>query len=148
MASVRGSGLSPGRFGTPRAGGGVTVIGTDALIARFRGVASLCALETGHIAFATAMAIEARAKQLAPKESGNLASGIHARKLAPYTWSVEASTLQGNIEPENTREYAAYVEYGTRKMSARPFLRPAFAQSIGIANLQLQALARRLRSMF
>ena len=62
----------------------------------------------------TALRIEGRAKQLAPVDTGFLRNSImtNAEGLLTYTVNVGA-------------EYGIHVEYGTYKMSAQPYLRPA-----------------------
>ena len=50
-----------------------------------------------------------RAKQLAPVDTGFMRNNIHAEEDAVIS---EAP-------------YSAYVEYGTKKMAAQPFMRPA-----------------------
>src|SRR5688500_11309851 len=58
------------------------------------------------------------AKQLAPVDTGALKQSIGA---VPVT---STSILIGT-----DKEYAPFVEYGTSKMSAQPFLTPAFVQA-------------------
>lgn len=48
-------------------------------------------------------------------DTGRLRQSIVANKLDPGHWQVGTNV-----------EYALHLEYGTRKMSARPFMRPAF----------------------
>lgn len=59
-----------------------------------------------------------RAKELAPVQTGYLQSSISSK-------SVEAGK---SAEITAEAPYALYVEYGTYKMSARPFLGPAISQ--------------------
>lgn len=63
------------------------------------------------------------ARQLVPVDTGFLQSSIIAKHLSKYS-QVEARA-----------KYAGYVEFGTHKMKAQPFLRPA------IDNYQRQILA-------
>jgi len=69
------------------------------------------ALEAG------AQAIEDMAVTLVPIRTGRLRDSIHHVRKAPLNWIVTAG---GPDAP-----YARFVEYGTYKMAARPFLRPA-----------------------
>lgn len=62
----------------------------------------------------TALRIEAEAKKLCPVDTGRLRASIATQRLGPATYGVGTGV-----------EYAPYVEFGTRKMSAQPFLRPA-----------------------
>ena len=47
-------------------------------------------------------------------KTGNLRSSIRAEKLGTLTWIAGASVI-----------YGKFLEYGTRNMQARPFMRPA-----------------------
>lgn len=58
--------------------------------------------------------IAIRSIELAPKRSGFLASKIKARKISQLGAVLEAGA-----------PYSGFVEFGTRKMAAQPFLRPA-----------------------
>lgn len=60
------------------------------------------------------LAIEADAKKNCPVDTGNLRASI--------------SNTVGDMEGEvgSNVEYANFVELGTKKMSAQPFLHPAF----------------------
>ncbi|MGW5639626.1 HK97-gp10 family putative phage morphogenesis protein [Streptomyces sp. NPDC003832] len=66
-----------------------------------------------------ATALEKTAKDLAPKRSGDLERSIEARA------NEGAGKAWVHIVPGKTREYAYYVEKGTSKMEAQPFLGPA-----------------------
>lgn len=67
--------------------------------------------------------IERRAKHLCPVDTGRLRSSItHA------TFS-ENGALVEHVGTDV--EYAAYVELGTSKMTAQPYLRPALAAELG-----------------
>lgn len=61
--------------------------------------------------------IEADAKAYCPVDTGNLRASIH--------------TTIGNLEGAvgTPVEYAPYVEFGTRKMTAQPYLGPAFYEN-------------------
>lgn len=58
--------------------------------------------------------VEKRAKELVPVDSGKLKRSIGLQKVSKDLWQVFADT-----------SYALYVELGTSKKRARPFLRPA-----------------------
>jgi HK97 gp10 family phage protein len=62
----------------------------------------------------TALDIEADAKTLAPVDTGNLRNSIGS----------DIQELSAEVGP--TASYSAYLEYGTSKMSAQPFMGPAF----------------------
>jgi HK97 gp10 family phage protein len=61
-------------------------------------------------------AVEGQATDLAPVKTGNLANSI-AYRVNPAEASVSIGTPV---------EYGIYQELGTRKMSAQPYLEPAF----------------------
>lgn len=62
----------------------------------------------------TALDIEADAKVLAPVDTGNLKNSI----------SSEASGLTAEVSASTA--YSDYVEYGTSRMNAQPYMGPAF----------------------
>ncbi len=64
---------------------------------------------------AGALLIQNDAKNKAPYLTGTLRRSIHTEKVS--NTEVKVGT---NVE------YASYQEYGTSKMAARPYLRPAF----------------------
>lgn len=68
--------------------------------------------------FEAALFIEGAAKYRCPVDTGNLRRSIAAQP--PTMQGDTAVALVGtNVE------YAAYVEFGTRKMNAQPFMGPA-----------------------
>ncbi len=66
--------------------------------------------------------IEARAKYLCPVDTGALKESIHLTGVGTMRLSIVAS---GGAKG---RAYALFVEYGTYKMWARPYLRPALEE--------------------
>ncbi len=58
--------------------------------------------------------IEARAKQVVPVDTGNLKNSIQTEMDGDLSASVGTNV-----------EYAPYVEYGTSRMAAKPYLTPA-----------------------
>jgi HK97 gp10 family phage protein len=68
----------------------------------------------GVIVAQTARRVEAGAKTLAPVDTGALKNSILASQVRDFTWEVGVGVA-----------YAAYVEYGTSRMAARPYLTPA-----------------------
>ena len=61
-----------------------------------------------------ALSVEAHAKMTVPILTGNLKASILAEKLDALTWRINVWA-----------EYGIYVELGTTKMAARPYLIPA-----------------------
>jgi HK97 gp10 family phage protein len=76
------------------------------------------------------------AKILCPQASGNLADSIHKEGSYP-NYSIVA-----DAKNESGQSYGGYVEYGTYKMEARPFIGPAVAD--GMVDLKA-TLKMRLR---
>lgn len=69
---------------------------------------------------------EAYAKDLAPVDTGWLRRNIRHDAAAPF---LEASvTAQTSAEPRD--DYASYQEFGTSRMRAQPYMRPAFERAL------------------
>jgi len=85
---------------------------------------------------AGAEVIAERVRQLAPVDSGVLHDSIKV-VVAGETVSViiDREDYPGGVP------YFAYVEYGTSRMDARPYFRPAFDQSKAAAEAVIVALA-------
>jgi len=62
--------------------------------------------------------MQTTAKEVCPVDTGDLKGSI----------SLELTNNGFSAEVEPHQDYAAYVEYGTRYMSAQPYMRPAFIQ--------------------
>lgn len=62
------------------------------------------------------------AKDIVPVQFGFLRNSIRSSKLRKGLWQTSARSTEGGAE----RDYAHYVEYGTSKMAAQPFMGPAF----------------------
>lgn len=102
-----------------------TVTGQDQIKARMRalplairGPFARTALRAG------ATVISNRAKELAPVLTGNL-----RRSIAVTDGDGEFVHIGTDVE------YAIYQEFGTSKMAAQPFLRPAFDEMFGQAQV-------------
>jgi HK97 gp10 family phage protein len=61
-----------------------------------------------------AMDIQAHAQGRAPVDTGTLKNSIQATRMGTAHWRVVVGA-----------DYGLYVEYGTYRMAAQPFLRPA-----------------------
>lgn len=68
---------------------------------------------------------QARAQSNAPVRTGFLKSNIH---VLP----VEKKTDQVIGTVKSDADYSSFVEFGTYKMSAKPFMRPAFTYGWGV----------------
>lgn len=73
------------------------------------------------------------ARQLAPYETGELRESIHVEPAS-----------EGVVRVVADAPYAAYVEFGTRKMAAQPFLTPAVRHTNVLAAIatEMQELIR------
>lgn len=68
------------------------------------------------VPLAAAQFVAKRARDYAAVDTGYMREHTHARKTGENSASVEA-----------TAPYSGYVEFGTYKMAAQPFIRPAIA---------------------
>lgn len=76
--------------------------------------------------------VEAKSKALVPVKTGALRRSIHS--------VFENGGLTGLVGPSVS--YGKFVEFGTRRMGARPYMRPAAAQVLpGFADAVKRALA-------
>ncbi|MBC7128399.1 MAG: HK97 gp10 family phage protein [Thermoplasmatales archaeon] len=62
--------------------------------------------------------IEKEAKRICPVDTGRLRSSITTEKIDKLAYAVGTNV-----------EYAPYVEFGTYKMMAQPYLRPAMQEA-------------------
>lgn len=118
----------------------LTVTGTRDLEAKLGRLSNAMAAQ--HLANATlagALVIEAGAKEKAPVRTGNLRRSIHSA-------IVESSATHAAAMVGTDVEYAPYLEYGTRRMSARPYLRPALDERKDQARVVIEAALRNLLS--
>jgi HK97 gp10 family phage protein len=72
---------------------------------------------------AAAVKVERQAKRLSPVDTGRLRNSI--------TWELRTDARGLYAAVGTNVEYAPYVEFGTSKMSAQPFLRPALTAAGG-----------------
>jgi len=70
--------------------------------------------------------VAARASMLAPVDTGTLAASIHSERVSDVHWEIVA-----NPRGRQGQGYAGFVELGTSKMAAQPYLRPACYSSAG-----------------
>lgn len=73
--------------------------------------------KAGAIVAKTALDIQAGAQRRAPVDTGTLRASIQAKRINATTWEVYVGV-----------DYGIYLEFGTRHMAARPYLRPAVAE--------------------
>jgi HK97 gp10 family phage protein len=65
--------------------------------------------------------VQQAASERAPRDTGKLAENIVISDIK------EGGTV--DIGPDRDRFYGLFLEFGTSKMSARPFLQPAFEEN-------------------
>lgn len=82
-------------------------------------------LEIG--AIAGAKVIAAAAKDIVPIDTGDLQSTIRVLPGPKGARSSSALVVAGGRAPSgNDVNYAGYIEFGTSRMAAQPFMRPAY----------------------
>jgi HK97 gp10 family phage protein len=101
---------------------------------RFAEIAKQFHNEASQVVRKTTLDVEAGAKRLAPVDTGLLRNSIQ---------SVMEGDLTGVVF--TNVEYSVYLEYGTRKMSARPFMTPALESARQPFIQALQAIGRNLK---
>lgn len=62
--------------------------------------------------------VQATAKQVAPKRTGFMANNISVEPVKKT-----ATSVTGTVDAK--ADYSSFVEFGTYKMAAQPFIRPA-----------------------
>ena len=94
----------------------------NAIARALRGFAPERRAKVAQVIAATCLEIERTAKGLAPVDTGRLRSSIRS--------SLEdvATRLRGEVLTDV--DYAAYVELGTRRLAASPYLLPAFEAAL------------------
>lgn len=80
-----------------------------------------------------AIMVTAQAKALAPVDQGQLRSSIGFITSLAKSGKLSASPKKYEGYVGTPTEYAIYQEFGTRKMSPKPFLRPALGVLSGSA---------------
>lgn len=69
--------------------------------------------------------VQATAKQVAPKRTGYMANNISVEQVKKT-----ATSVTGTVNAK--ADYSSFVEFGTYKMSAEPFIRPAVSAAQGL----------------
>lgn len=87
----------------------------------------------------TAREIRDTEKVLVPVDTGALRASIHEEKEAEAKWAV----LAGD-EADAEVNYAGFVNYGTSRMAARPFVEPAAEQARSGFMAKMKDLENRL----
>ena len=76
--------------------------------------------------------LQQKAQRNSPVDSGDLKRSIGLE--------IVDDGLAAEVEP--TMNYASYVEYGTRKMAAQPYMRPAFNEQSAKFKSDMDKLTR------
>lgn len=100
---------------------------------KFPEIARKLPRETAQIVAETALAIETHAKLFVPVDTGNLRNSIQAQEESATQWVVATGV-----------EYAEYVEFGTSRMAARPYMTPAAERERPHFMAKMRALESRL----
>lgn len=131
-------------------GGGVQVFGAKEIAAKLAKINKVARIYVGYYVGDAALTITTAAIDLAPMRTGNLKTSIHPAKLGSYDWIAYADTTTGTDpggEGKNTYDYAGFVEFGTSRTPAQPFMRPATAIGLTKLRAELQVLARALEKL-
>jgi HK97 gp10 family phage protein len=105
----------------------VKLEGADKLATKLKAYLLFAPKRVQNVVASTLLEIEADAKDLAPVDSGLLRSSIHANFKGAFAGSISVNV-----------DYASYVEFGTSKRRAQPYLTPAFQKNKAafLANLK------------
>lgn len=95
----------------------VSYVGSEMLLAR--GMSALTDAVSQ-----SAEALATSAQRLAPVDTGTLRASIHVDSVETTGRTVTATIATGG----EASEYAVYVELGTRRAAAQPYMTPALAQ--------------------
>ena len=96
----------------------VTWSGLDKLIEEL-GATAGATIEAASSAMKTTTGkVQAQAKQIAPKRTGFMANNILVEQVKKT-----ATSVTGTVNAK--ADYSSFVEFGTYKMAAEPFIRPA-----------------------
>lgn len=114
------------------------LIGLEALQEAFRRQPALVRARLGQIVSATSFSLAQRAKSSVPVDTGALQSAIRAIGGSGLRGGVAIDS--GTIRGRQPEVYWRFVEYGTVRVSSRPFLRSA-------AEAEFPAVEARLRSL-
>jgi len=74
------------------------------------------------------------AKSVVPVRTGLLRSSIHMEKVSPFEHKVVAGS---EVKAKGKPYYAPFVEYGTRKMRPRPYMKPGAEKAVEVLKREL-----------
>jgi HK97 gp10 family phage protein len=116
----------------------MTLTGMDGLLRALREIPDVAREELKHAVTTTAFAIAQRMRATAPRDSGLLLRNI----------SASTRGLTGRVEIGVDAFYWPYVEFGTVRMPARPFIRPSAELESGAFEGRLREIARTIEHAF
>lgn len=105
-------------------------VGSKALMTRLAVANGMLELQGDKLTQAVAEAIVPVAKDFVPKDTHQTADSIRAEKVEPRHWVVRVDRLG------NHPLVPVYLEFGTRYMAPRPFLKPAADLVIAASGLK------------
>ena len=108
----------------------VEILGVDRLILRLKAIANSFDPVTEKALKETTTKVREEAKRLCPVDTGSLRKSIRRTAYARVAGHIQQMGVRAGgyiINPKTGRrvDYAKRVEYGTSKVRAQPFLRPA-----------------------
>jgi len=104
-------------------GNTVRITGVDKVIAKVKVLQGLYPTQVDSALMYGATCIEGRAKEICPVDTGRLKGSITTHAGETEDGNRHEVCVGTNVE------YAPYVEFGTRKMNPKPYLRPAFDET-------------------
>ena len=112
---------------------GVEIVGGQRLVAHLAEAIRNIDPKTREALREVARKVVQDAKALCPVDTGSLQRSIRAEEYPPEVNIYRIFVVAGGkiINPKTRKkvDYAAYVEYGTSRAPAQPFLRPALEQN-------------------
>ena len=112
---------------------GVEIVGGQRLVAHLAEAIRNIDPKTREALREVAHKVVQDAKALCPVDTGSLQRSIRAEEYPPEVNIYRIFVVAGGkiINPKTRKkvDYAAYVEYGTSRAPAQPFLRPALEQN-------------------
>lgn len=113
------------------------VVGVEKVISNFKRFGREGKRAVAEITQIQALEIEAQAKRDVKVVTGKLQQSIKAERFKPLTWLITAF-----------ESYASFIEFGTSRSSAQPFLRPAWKRAIKIYRKDLNNAFVRLAKKY
>ncbi len=114
--------------------GNIQILGIDEILKNNAQLMERAKKETITILDKAALDTESRAKRICPVDTGRLRASIHVDDPQPFLREVGSTDV----------EYAIYVEMGTYRSRAQPYMRPAFEAVYPGYQRAIEALARRI----